>query len=268
MAPTQMRGAGKGESPRSATPKKAKGPFEILKKMVRQSDIVIQTIDSRYPFVSRTVQKICDDERKPLVAILTKDDLVSVPARVEGVPFARYSSKKPGRYKKQIFSLIYSIASRLGKDDLMKVSVVGYPNTGKSSLINSLSHRKSLSISPEAGHTKAVQWIRFGRILLSDTPGVIPERVEREKLVLMGNLNIEKEKDPLGICESLMRKIFSSEAGKRAFFSHFKIAPCGEGESIEAVAKRRGRVLKGGEPNLSEAARIIVLEWQRGLLRL
>lgn len=257
------------DTPRGTTPKKSKSPVEILKKTIYLADVVLHTVDSRYPTPSRLVVKLCKEEGRPLIVIFTKDDLVSLPAQASGIPYAAFSSKDPGKYKKKILSLVYSLArAKKGNQALVRVSVVGYPNAGKSALINAISHRKSLSVSSEAGHTKSVQWIRFGRILLSDTPGVIPERIEKENLVLMGSLNIEKEKDPLSVCETLVSRLFSAEGGREAFFSHFDIPPCKEDEAIESVARRLGRIMKGGEPNILETARMIVSDWQRGKLKL
>ncbi len=251
---------------RGKTPKKSNAPIEMLKKTVGNSDVVLLTVDSRFPTPSVFVGKLCREAKVPLLVVLTKDDLVESP-RAVGFPSVPFSAKYPGRYKKMILRAIYA-AARKGKDSLVRVSVVGYPNTGKSSLINSISHRKSLSVSPIAGHTRAVQWIRFGRILLSDTPGVIPENVGKDKLVMMGSLNIDKEKDPVAICEKVIGEIFSTDIGRKKFFLHFDIPPCQKEEVIEAVARRRGRLMKGGEPNIEETAKIIVRDFQRGKIRL
>lgn len=249
------------------TAKKRLGALGILKRIVAGSDVVLHLVDARYPEPSRAVVRMCKEHGKKIIIVVTKTDLVSAGGTIRtDLPVAEFSVKDPARYRWELIRLINSVGGGR-KDGLVRVGVVGYPNVGKSSLINALAHRRALSVSPEAGHTRAVQWIRIGRALLSDTPGVIPERIEKENLVLMGSLNIEKDSDPVGVAEKLLKGIFADGARKAAFFAHFDVPVCPAEQAVAAVAKRRGRLRKGGEPNLEEAARMIVSEWQRGKIK-
>jgi ribosome biogenesis GTPase A len=248
--------------PRQKSPKKSLGPVGILDRVLRDADVVLYIVDARFPKVSKRVAEFCKRSGKIFLVILNKIDLVAGRPVDVDYPTVPFTCKKPGKYKKLLLGRIYSTTYRR-LDEQIKVAVIGYPNVGKSSVINALSHRKSMSVSSQAGHTQSVQWLRMGRILLSDTPGVITERAPKKELVLTGSLNIEREADPEGICEELIDKIFSAGRAK-VIFEHFDIAPCGKHSVIEAVARRRGRIGRGGEPNLTEAARIIVSEWQRG----
>jgi ribosome biogenesis GTPase A len=74
------------------------------------------------------------------------------------------------------------------KFDRIQVGIIGYPNTGKSSITNSLIGRMSASVGAEAGHTKGIQKLRMTKdILILDSPGVIPKEDyslhEQEKII-------------------------------------------------------------------------------------
>ena len=78
-------------------------------------------------------------------------------------------------------SLCLIAVPALGEDlgfgeEKFKVGVLGYPNTGKSSIINALKGRASAPTSPVSGYTKGMQWIRASkRMYLLDPPGVFPD---------------------------------------------------------------------------------------------
>ncbi len=252
------------------SPKKEFGPAGILDRVIRSADVVLYIIDARFPFVSRRIAEFCRRSGKGFIVVTNKADLLgNRPTPYLEWPSVPFSAKSPGKYKKILLSKIYAVSGveKTAAERQVRVAVVGRPNVGKSSVINALSHRHSMSVSPQAGHTKAVQWLRLGRIMLSDTPGVITERAPKRELVLTGSLNIEKEDDPVGVCQDLVDRVYS-EGRESVLFGHFKIAPCRKEDLIREVALRRGRLMKGGEPHLVEAARIIVSDWQKGKITL
>ena len=85
------------------------------------------------------------------------------------------------------------------------VAILGYPNVGKSSLINALKGRGAAKTSSVSGFTKHIQKIRTSQIILLDTPGVIPYKEnDRLKHNIIGTLDHNKEKNPDDVAMSLM----------------------------------------------------------------
>ena len=78
---------------------------------------------------------------------------------------------------------------------MIKIGVVGYPNVGKSAIINVLARRARAPVSQKAGTTRGIQWIKVGGLLILDSPGVIPFYDGELDLGVMGAKNPEKIKD-------------------------------------------------------------------------
>jgi ribosome biogenesis GTPase A len=154
---------------------------------------------------------------------------------------------------------------RYGKNRSFKVGILGYPNVGKSSIINMLKGRKSVSTSIISGHTRSEKDIRAERrILLIDTPGVIPYG-ERDGLkhLLIGSTDFDRVKDPVGALASVMKKY------PGVIESYFGVVPEDDSiETINRIALKRHLLKKGGLPDAQRAARMVIMEFQKGKLRL
>ena len=141
------------------------------------------------------------------------------------------------------------------------VGVIGYPNVGKSSVINLLKGKKSASVSSYSGHTRGVQFISAkGKLKLIDTPGVL-EFKEKDlyKQILMGSINPQHIKEPdyfasllIQDYPKLFEKYFKMEHNDDAF------------EFLEEIALKRNILKKGGEPDLMRFGRTILQDWQTG----
>jgi len=127
------------------------------------------------------------------------------------------------------------------------LGVVGYPNVGKSSLVNILYGRHGVSTSPSPGHTKSVTKLRASdKLVCWDTPGVTElgeELAEADKLVL-GIVPVTELDDPIEASKLLANRLheLNPEAFKKAIGGKFE----GADAFIEQYSKKAVRLLKGG----------------------
>ena len=150
------------------------------------------------------------------------------------------------------------------------VGIVGYPNSGKSSIINLITRRGVTGTSKQAGHTKGMQKVRMSdKILILDTPGVIPEEEystdKRSKLfqdAKVGARTYSDVKDPEDVVDFLMK------THAKRIEKYYKIEAKGDSEFlIEEFGKQKNFLKKGGVVDLDRASRLILKDWQEGKIK-
>ena len=151
----------------------------LVNSVIREADILLLVLDARLVTESRNIEieRKIREAGKPLVYVVSKSDLTDKEeakrAASDLKPMVLFSAKDY-RGVRQLRKAIVIEAKRRGKEEIT-VGVLGYPNVGKSSLINALKGRGSAGTSPLSGYTRGLQKIRLSRkIMLIDTPGVIP----------------------------------------------------------------------------------------------
>ena len=153
----------------------------------------------------------------------------------------------------------------------IRVAIIGYPNTGKSSLINVLVGRSSAGTGSDAGYTKGVQKIKLSEgIHLIDSPGVIPRKeyssTESDKIAQqtkVGGRSYSQVKYP----EMVIHKIMKDHAD--VLESLYKIDAKGDSEILlEELGKRKGFFKKKGVVDEDKTARFILREWQEGKIKI
>ena len=156
---------------------------------------------------------------------------------------------------------------RRGKDS-PKVGVIGYPNIGKSAIINALAHRARAAVSPKAGTTRGIQFVRAGALRILDSPGVIPYEDKETKLGMLAAKNIEKIKDPERVAIQVIALFLSKD--RAALEKQYGIVLEGDEPLaiIEQIGRHRGFLKRGGNVDDVKAAMNIVRDWQRGKLKL
>jgi len=239
------------------------GQWDLVISSIKESDLVLEVIDARAAKETRSekLEKLIETLGKKLIIVVNKSDLVP----------NEFDKKLRDDIKKSYDVVSVSTKERKGtgflkgamkKYNPKNVSVVGYPNTGKSSLVNMLSRSSGAKTSSVPGYTRTVQWIRISdSIKLLDTPGVIPS--DERFSVFTGSVRPEKLKNPQQEAFMLISKIKAAEGSN--IEAIYKI-PLNDPENyLEEFAKKRNYLMKGGF-DADRAARQIILDWNTGKL--
>jgi len=144
------------------------------------------------------------------------------------------------------------------------VGFIGYPNVGKSSIINTLKKKKVCKSAPVPGETKVWQYVTlFKRIFLIDCPGVVyPGSDTDENLVLKGVVRIETLNEPAAFVADVLRRVKPEYITR-----HFGVPAWTSAlDFLEKVAVKSGKMLKGAEPDVSTAGRMVLNDFLRGRL--
>jgi len=262
---------------------------EIARNIVDTSDIILEILDARFLKETRNteLEKEIKEQGKKLIYVLNKSDLIKSSRlgkiKEELYPYAIVSCIKRKGIKNLRNSIKYiskTIKKRemreirkgkvvLGEDKRIKVGVIGYPNTGKSSLLNLLSGKSAAGVGADAGFTKNIQKIRLtSEIILIDSPGVIPDdqysMTNKEKIAnhsLAGGKSYTQIKEP----ELVVAKLF--EKYPEVLKKFYKTASDDSDELIENVGKSKNFLKKGGKINENRAAKEILRAWQMGEIK-
>jgi nuclear GTP-binding protein len=143
------------------------------------------------------------------------------------------------------------------------VGIIGYPNVGKSSLINSLKRSKAAAVSSIPGFTKTLQEVQLDKkIKLIDCPGVIFSEDSKNAHLLRNCVSAEKVEDPISIVSQVLRRVKPA-----VLLSLYRIPKFESSEEfLDAVARKLGKLGKGGVPNRTLAARSVLQDWNSGKL--
>ena len=146
--------------------------------------------------------------------------------------------------------------------------MVGYPNTGKSSIINTLRKKKVCVVAPIAGETKVWQYITLmKRIYMIDCPGIVPpnQNDTDEDLLLRGSVRVENVEYPAQYIEAVLRKVQPKHL-QRTYDITEKDYENDAVRFLEILCRKSGRLLKGGEADIDGAAKMVLNDWIRGKL--
>lgn len=247
-----------------------------LYKVIDSSDVIVQVVDARDPMGTRCrhVEEFLKKERphKHLVTVINKVDLV--PTWVTRKWIAEISKDMPtiafhasiqhSFGKGAVINLLRQFAKLHTDRQQISVGFIGYPNVGKSSLVNTLRKKKVCKTAPIAGETKVWQYVMLmRRIYLIDCPGVVyPQGDTETQIILKGVVRVENVKDPENHVQGVLDRVKVDHLRR-----HYQIGEWTDTEDfMTKIALKQGRLLKGGEPDICSIAKVVLNDFQRGRL--
>lgn len=234
--------------------------WDVLKNMIHGADVIVEVVDARDVIGTRLpiAEKWAGSRR--LLMVANKTDLLS-----EGVPLPvlpnkgiALSATKGGEEARK--RLLNGILARTSARQPVKAIFIGYPNAGKSALINLLVGRKATRVSSVAGTTRNMQWVRVsGSLIVSDYRGIFPAKDSEEALVRKGAINVHGNEEHHA--HRFAERVLHSDRLRKWLEQKYDISLEGATTSddvLARIAERRKWYLKAGELNLIEASRSLV----------
>ncbi|KAH0664450.1 hypothetical protein KY290_029485 [Solanum tuberosum] len=273
--------------------------YKELVKVIDASDVILEVLDARDPLGTRCLDMekmvMRSGPGKHLVLLLNKIDLVPREAAEKWLKYLReelpavafkcstqeqksnlgWKSSKVGKTTN-----LLQTSDCLGAENLIKllknysrsheikksitVGVIGLPNVGKSSLINSLKRSHVVNAGATPGLTRSMQEVQLDKnVKLLDCPGIVMLRSSTENdaaIALRNCKRIEKLDDPVGPVKEILKLCPSS-----MLVTIYKVPSFDSVDDfLQKVATVRGRLKKGGIVDTDAAARIVLHDWNEG----
>ena len=164
--------------------------------------------------------------------------------------------------KGALIQLLRQFAKLHSDKKQISVGFIGYPNVGKSSVINTLRSKKVCNVAPIPGETKVWQYITlFKRIFLIDCPGVVyPSGDNESDIVLKGVVRIENLTHPEDFIDPVLERVKKEYVSSTYGIDSWTDVT----DFLNQYAKKSGKLLKGAEPDTATVAKMILNDWQRG----
>lgn len=281
----------------SLTDTSKKAYFKEFRKVVESADVILEVLDARDPLGCRckAIERMILSRypNKRIVMILNKIDLVPKENAAAWLKYLRNSfptflfkattssSRTFGRSKTApsnassgllksseclgadtLIQLLKNYSRKAGMKQAITAGVIGYPNVGKSSLINSLKRSKAVGVGGTPGFTKRMQEIQLDKkVKLLDCPGIVfDDAADDVDITLRNCMKIEKIDAPELVVEAIVARCNARDLVLQYQIPEFR----DHMEFLALVARKRGRLAKGGIPDYIAAARMILQDWNQG----
>lgn len=287
---------------------------KVYKQVVDAADVVLYVLDARDPTGTRSKEveqmvMAADGGSKRMIFILNKIDLVPPPVLRSWLTYLRRSfptlplrASKPAANAKTfehkdltmkgtsetLFRALKTFSESRQLKRSVKVGIIGYPNVGKSSVINALvsrlGGRPAAPVGAEAGVTTSLREVKLdNKLKLLDSPGIVfagtqegskENKVQQQaRLILLNAIPPKEIEDPVPAVTLLLKRLSSSEELFAKLMEVYDLPPLHSVGSdrttdfLVQVARKRGRLGKGGIPNLHSAAQTVVNDWRDGRIQ-
>ncbi|XP_013924563.1 PREDICTED: guanine nucleotide-binding protein-like 3 [Thamnophis sirtalis] len=264
---------------------------EEFKKVIEASDVILEILDARDPLGCRcpqVEQLIAQSEgRKKILLVLNKIDLIPkenlenwLNYLNKDLPTIAFKSamqikdrtvQEKRKTKKNAAYLELSRANKcfgsqcllkllqeycITKDEVIQVGVVGFPNVGKSSIINSLKEIRTCNVGPERGLTKSVQAVHIDkRIKMLDSPCILA--APSCSTLALALRSITYAENLVDSVDAVLK-----HCRKQQIMLHYNIPDYRNSlEFLTLLAQKRGMLKKGGFPDTEGAAKLLLCDW-------
>lgn len=258
-----------------------------LYKVVDSADVILYVLDARDPIGTRSpfLEEYMRKEKKykHFVFVLNKCDLIPLWATARWLqilskdyptisfhasvnhPFGKGNLISLLRQFNKLHNVTHRGDSRTKAP--ISVGIVGYPNVGKSSVINTLRRKAVCKVAPIPGETKVWQYVALTRsIFLIDCPGIVYDREGNNDVqaVLKGVVRVERlgSADKSAVVDTVLQIVKRKDLAATYGISEWADV----NDFLSQVAMLRGKLLPGGLPDTDTVARVVLYDWQRGKL--
>ncbi|NWR03756.1 GNL3 protein, partial [Paradoxornis webbianus] len=289
----ESSGKSKGKTKKLPNKNSKKSFCRELMKVLEASDVVLEVLDARDPMGCRCPQLeqavTCSGGNKKLLLVLNKIDLVPkdniekwLNYLKKEFPTVAFKSATVMKDKTMVqatkrrarvdFSettqyfgskCLLKLLQEYGKtqDKAIQVGVVGFPNVGKSSIINSLKGKRACNVGLARGVTKSMQTVQLDKqTKMLDSPSIIADPSNSALALALRSVIDPEGSDSAGVLEGVNAII--NHCSKQQVMMHYNIPDFRDPEEfLSLLAQKRGMLKKGGVPDIENMAKLVLCDW-------